>query len=464
VVLSDGADESAESDDADTEGLDGAQMRSDYQDCQHFIRKGSCKSPVCLGGCFLGGSHSTIWPMTLPLELQAHDRLTQARRGLLRTAHGEIETPCFMPVGTQATVKAMTPLELRELGAQIILGNTYHLMIRPGLEVLRKLGGLHRFMGWDGPILTDSGGYQVFSLSKLRKVTAQGVEFQSHVDGVPLFLGPKEAMVIQHALGSDIVMAFDECPPWPCDREYACKANARTLQWASRCREEFDRLVADGKRAARTVGRPSEQLLFGIVQGSVYGDLRQQCAKRLVEIGFDGYAIGGVSVGEPHQQMLQQVDATLPWLPADKPRYVMGLGMPPQLLELISRGVDMFDCVLPTRVARNGGVFTRAGLFNAKNAQWRDDAQPLERGCACYACKNFSRAYVRHLLNVNEILGLRLVTIHNLHFYLELMRLARTAIGNGTFARFKEEFCESYPCRDDGAEAQNPDNHSPRSN
>jgi len=396
--------------------------------------------------------------MTSHFEIQTRDRSTQARTGLLRTAHGEIETPCFMPVGTQGTVKAMTPLELRGLGAQIILGNTYHLMIRPGLEVIGKFGGLHRFTGWEGPILTDSGGFQVFSLSKLRTMTADGVQFQSHVDGAPHFLGPKEAMRIQGALGSDIVMVFDECPHYPCDREYACSANLRTLEWASRCREEFDGIQQEN--ASGTLAFPlRRQLLFGIVQGSVFPDLREACAKRLVEIGFDGYAVGGVSVGEPDQEMLQQVNATLPWLPQDKPRYVMGLGLPPQLLELIARGVDMFDCVLPTRMARNGGVFTRAGVFNAKNAQWRSDAQPLEQGCACYACQNFSRAYVRHLFNVNEILGLRLVTIHNLHFYLELMRQARAAIGSSTFASFKEKFCESYRCNDSGEMSDNKPNN-----
>jgi queuine tRNA-ribosyltransferase len=294
----------------------------------------------------------------------------------------------------------------------------------------------------------------------LRTITVDGVQFQSHVDGAPHFLGPKEAMQFQGALGSDIVMVFDECPHYPCDREYACSANLRTLEWAARCREEFD-----GIQRERTGGTPApplaRQLLFGIVQGSVFPDLREQCAKRLVEIGFDGYAVGGVSVGEPDKEMLQQVDATLPWLPQEKPRYVMGLGLPPQLLELISRGVDMFDCVLPTRMARNGGLFTRTGVVNMKNAQWREDAQPLEEGCGCYACRNFSRAYVRHLLNVNEILGLRLVTIHNLHFYLELMRQARETIDKGTFASFKEQFSETYSRADRGEMSDNEqDNNS----
>lgn len=397
--------------------------------------------------------------MTSHFEIQTRDSSTSARTGLLRTAHGVIETPCFMPVGTQGTVKAMTPLELREVGAQIILGNTYHLMIRPGLEVIGKLGGLHRFMGWDGPILTDSGGFQVFSLSKLRTITADGVQFQSHVDGAPHFLGPREAMQIQGALGSDVVMTFDECPPYPCDREYACSATRRTLEWASRCREEFDRI-----QQTSTSGTPApalkRQLLFGIVQGSVFADLREDCAKRLVEIGFDGYAIGGVSVGEPDNEMMAQVEMAMPSLPEDKPRYVMGLGMPSQLLELISRGVDMFDCVLPTRMARNGGAFTRTGTINLKNAQWREDTLPLEQDCGCYACKNFSRAYLRHLLNVSEILGLRLVTIHNLHFYLELMRQARAAIGSGTFESFKQDFCRAYRRPEIGDMSDNDQNNN----
>jgi queuine tRNA-ribosyltransferase len=362
-------------------------------------------------------------------EIISRDTRSAARAGRLRTAHGVIEMPVFMPVGTQGTVKCMAPSELRELGAQVVLGNTYHLVVRPGLEVVRQAGGLHKFMGWDGPILTDSGGYQVFSLAKLRRIGPDGVEFQSHLDGATLFLGPREAMAAQATLGSDIAMAFDECPHWPCDREYACRSLELTLQWAARCREEK---------------RTGSQLLFGIVQGSVYADLRERSARELVAMDFDGYAIGGVSVGEPVREMLAQVDMSVPHLPAEKPRYVMGVGTPPQMLEMIARGVDMFDCVLPTRVARNGTIFTARGTYAIKNAQYREDFRPLEEGCACYACRQFTRAYVRHLLWANEVLGLRLTSWHNLHVYVELMRRAREAIAAGVFDEFRREFVAHY--------------------
>ncbi len=334
-----------------------------------------------------------------------------------------------MPVGTQGTVKCMAPDELRTLGAQIILGNTYHLMVRPGLEVVSKGGGLHKFMGWDGPILTDSGGFQVFSLAKLRKIKPDGVEFQSHVDGKTFFLGPREAMETQAVLGSDIAMVFDECPPYPCDREYACRSVALTLQWAARCRE---------------LKQNNGNLLFGIVQGGVYADVREQCARELVALDFDGYAVGGVSVGEPFPEMISQVEASVPHLPADRPRYVMGVGTPPQLVEMIARGVDMFDCVLPTRVARNGTVFTDRGTYAIKNARYREDFASLEEGCECAACRQFSRAYIRHLVWANEILGLRLVTIHNLHMYVNLMRRVRVAIRQGEFEEFRREFVANY--------------------
>lgn len=362
-------------------------------------------------------------------QIEARDSNGAARAGKLQTAHGVIETPVFMPVGTQGTVKCMAPHELRELSAQIILGNTYHLMIRPGLELIRKAGGLHKFMNWDGPILTDSGGYQVFSLAKLRRISERGVEFQSHVDGATLFLGPVEAMEAQTVLGSDIAMAFDECAPWPCDREYACRSVDLSLQWAARCREK---------------GLGSGQLLFGIVQGSVFADLRKRCAKELVAMDFPGYAIGGVSVGEPQPEMLQQVDFTVPHLPADKPRYVMGVGTPWQLVEMVARGVDMFDCVLPTRAGRNGRVFTQTGSYAIKNAAYREDFGPLEAGCGCYACRHFTRAYLRHLFWANEILGLRLLTWHNLHVFLSLMRRARQAIIAGSFQEFQREFVARY--------------------
>jgi queuine tRNA-ribosyltransferase len=373
--------------------------------------------------------------MKTGFEIQFSDPRSSARAGRLHTAHGVVETPAFMPVGTQATVKCMAPGELRELGAQIILGNTYHLVIRPGLDVVRKAGGLHKFMGWDGPILTDSGGYQVFSLAKLRRITDDGVEFQSHVDGATLFLGPREAMAAQAVFGSDVVMAFDECPAWPCDREYACRCVELTLKWAARCREavSFQPSAAGGR-----------QLVFGIVQGSVFADLREKCARTLAAMNFDGYAVGGVSVGEPPAEMMRQVEMTTPRLPEEKPRYVMGVGTPPQMLEMIARGVDMFDCVLPTRAGRNGKVFTARGSYAIKNAQYREDFGPLEEGCACYACRNFTRAYARHLFGANEILGLRLMTWHNLHAYLNLMRRAREAIAAGAFAEFKEEFIACY--------------------
>ncbi len=345
------------------------------------------------------------------------------------TVHGLVETPVFMPVGTQGTVKCMSPEELHELGSQIILGNTYHLMTRPGLDLIRKVGGLHRFMAWDGPILTDSGGYQVFSLAKLRRISEAGVEFQSHVDGARLFLGPREAMAAQAALGSDIAMVFDECAPWPCDREYACRSVDLSLQWATICR--------GGEK-------PNGQLLFGIVQGSVYPELRERCARELTAMEFDGYAVGGVSVGEPELEMLAQVDMSVPHLPQEKPRYVMGVGTPPQMLKMIARGVDMFDCVLPTRAARHGKVFTARGSYSIRAADCREDFGPLENGCDCYACRKFSRAYLRHLFWANEILGLRLLTWHNLHMYLGLIRRAREAIAAGGFEEFRREFVAHY--------------------
>jgi len=367
--------------------------------------------------------------MSTAFSIVAQDKKTSARAGRLVTAHGTVETPVFMPVGTQGTVKCMSPVELRELGAQIILGNTYHLMTRPGLEIIGKAGGLHKFMAWDGPILTDSGGFQVFSLAKLRKISDAGVEFQSHVDGATFFLGPKEAMAAQATLGSDIAMVFDECAPWPCDREYACRSVDLSLQWAARCLENQ---------------RKDGQLLFGIVQGSVYPELRERCARELVAMGFDGYAVGGVSVGEPEPEMLAQVDASVSYLPAEKARYVMGVGTPTQMLAMVARGVDMFDCVLPTRAARHGKVFTATGGYGIKNAQYRDDFGPLETGCECYACRNFSRAYLRHLIWANEILGLRLLTWHNLYMYLSLLRRAREAIVAGVFEEFRAEFTAHY--------------------
>lgn len=360
-------------------------------------------------------------------ELLAHGSETKARRGRLTTAHGIIETPAFMPVGTQGSVKAVSPRELRELNAQIILGNTYHLFVRPGLEVIRNFGGLHHFMNWDGPILTDSGGYQIFSLARLRRLTEEGVHFQNHLDGTPTFISPELAMEIQATLGSDIAMVLDECPPWPCEYEYAARSLELTTRWAARC------------KAARR-----EQTVFGIVQGATFPELRRESAEALVALDFDGYAIGGVSVGEPEEEMMRAVENSEPFLPAEKPRYTMGLGTPPQLLELIARGVDLFDCVLPTRLARNGTAFTATGTLNLKNAEFALDKNPIEEACACEACREFTRGYIRHLVKAEEILGLRLITLHNLHFYLELMTRARAAVENGTFATLRRDFVAGY--------------------
>ena len=359
-----------------------------------------------------------------------------ARAATVHTRRGPVQTPIFMPVGTQATVKAMSPDELRGLGAQIILGNTYHLHVRPGEKLIARLGGLHQFMSWDRPILTDSGGFQVFSLAKLRKITEQGVHFQNHLDGTPTFIGPETSMEIQRDLGSDIVMLFDECPPHPCSHSDASKSLDLTLRWARRCRDWWDAQPAEG--------RP---LIFGIVQGSSHADLREKSARALVEIGFDGYAVGGVSVGEPENEMFRAIENAVPFLPSDHPRYAMGLGTPPQIVEMIARGVDMFDCVLPTRLARNGTAFTAAGTINLKNAPFAEDTGPIEAGCECHACRNFTRAYLRHLVKAEEILGLRLISIHNLHFYLNLTRQAREHILKGTFQEFRERFVAGYQAR-----------------
>jgi queuine tRNA-ribosyltransferase len=364
----------------------------------------------------------------------------EARAATLQTRRGPVRTPVFMPVGTQATVKAMTPAELESLGAQIILGNTYHLHVRPGEKLIARLGGLHRFMGWNRPILTDSGGYQVFSLAKLRKITPEGVRFQNHLDGSPTFIGPETSMEIQRDLGSDIVMLFDECPPHPCSHADADKSLDLTLAWAKRCRTWWDAQPAED--------RP---LVFGIVQGSSHADLREKSARALVEIGFDGYAVGGVSVGEPEPEMFAAVENSVPFLPKTHPRYAMGLGTPPQILEMIARGVDMFDCVLPTRLARNGTAFTAGGTLNLKNAPFAEDPSPIEEGCECYACKNFTRAYLRHLVKAEEILGLRLLSIHNLHFYLGLTRQAREHILAGTFQEFRRRFVAGYKTRPDAS-------------
>lgn len=343
-----------------------------------------------------------------------------------------------MPVGTQASVKSVHPRELDEIGAEIILSNTYHLNLRPGVEVIRHFRGLHQFMQWQRPILTDSGGYQVFSLSQLRKITEEGVHFQSHIDGSPCFLGPETAMEIQAALGSDIAMVFDECPPHSCSRDYAETSADLTQRWAERCQAWIEK-----NRPLCANGHPQRH--FGIVQGSVFRDLRERAARELVALPFDGYAIGGISVGESAQEMLDVVGWTTPLLPSEKPRYVMGVGTPPQLLEMIALGADMFDCVLPTRVARNGAAFTAHGLINLRNRQFAlDDSAIDPEGGTCSACQGFSRGYLRHLIKAGEILGLRLLTLHNLHFYLSLMRHARAAITEGRFREFQVDFAARY--------------------
>lgn len=367
--------------------------------------------------------------------LHKTDTQTAARRGTISLAHGEVETPAFMPVGTKGTVKSVHPQELLDpaLDCRIILGNTYHLYLRPGTDVLDEFGGLHNFMQWDRPILTDSGGYQVFSLAKLRQISSEGVRFQSHIDGSPLFLTPEKVLEIQRSIGSDICMILDECPPYPCERDYAANSLKLTQQWAVQAREWIE------------ANRPPGQRYFGIVQGGCYPELREKAARDLVDLDFDGYAIGGLSVGEPVPEMLKAADVAAPILPADKPRYAMGLGQPDQLLELISRGIDMFDCVLPTRVARNGTAYTADGTINLKNAQWEKSPLPLAPpGETHPLCEGFSRGYIRHLIKNDEILGLRLLTLHNVYFYLHLMKQARRAIDAGTFAEFKAGYISRY--------------------
>ena len=365
----------------------------------------------------------------LMFELLTTDTSSAARLGRLTTTHGVIQTPVFMPVGTQGSVKALDPRELDEMNTEIILGNTYHLNIRPGLEIITEAGGLHNFINWKKPILTDSGGFQVFSLAKIRKIKAHGVEFRSHLDGSLLFLGPKESMEIQRVLGSDIAMVFDDCPPHTATAREVRAAVERTIRWAAECREQ---------------PRAAGQLVFGIVQGGSHVELREECAKAIIEMKFDGYAVGGVSVGEPEPEMMMAVESTTPFLPANQPRYAMGLGTPAQLVELVARGIDMFDCVLPTRVARNGTAFTRKGAISIKAGLYKRDWGPIEEGCECFACQRFTRAYLRHLLNVNEILGLRMLSVHNSHMYIKVMEDMRTHLRAGTFAEFRREFIAGY--------------------
>lgn len=351
-----------------------------------------------------------------------------ARLGRVHTPHGSFETPVFMPVGTQATVKGMSPDELKEVGANIILSNTYHLFLRPGQELVREAGGLHNFMNWDRSILTDSGGFQVFSLSDLRDIKEEGVTFRSHIDGSKKFMSPEISIEVQNALGADIIMCFDECAPYPCDYKYAKKSMEMTTRWAKRCKEAH--------------ARPHDQALFGIVQGSTYADLRIESAKQITELDFPGYAIGGLSVGEPGSLMNEILEATVPYLPKDKPRYLMGVGSPDYLIEGAIRGIDMFDCVLPTRIGRNGTIFTSNGRVIIRDAKYARDYSPMDENCDCYACKNFTRAYVRHLFKCGEMLGMRLATWHNLRFLLKLMEDVREAIKEDRLLDFKKEAFE----------------------
>ena len=362
-------------------------------------------------------------------ELLKTDPHSRARLGRVTTTRGVIDTPAFMPVGTQGSVKALDPRELLEMGTQIILGNTYHLFIRPGLDIITAAGDLHKFINWPLPILTDSGGFQVFSLAKIRKIQEHGVQFRSHLDGSLLFLGPEEAMHIQRVLASDIAMVFDDCPPHDATPRGLRDAVDRTIRWARECRVQ---------------PRAPGQSVFGIVQGGANPALREECARELVAMDFDGYAIGGVSVGEPEAEMFKAVESTEPFLPPGKARYAMGLGTPAQMVELIARGVDLFDCVLPTRVARNGTAFTSKGAISIKAGLYKADFRPIEDDCACYACRNFTRAYLRHLLNVGEILGLRIVSVHNSHMFLNLMVRIRAALATGTFHEFRRDFIAGY--------------------
>jgi queuine tRNA-ribosyltransferase len=367
--------------------------------------------------------------MPYSFELLKTDPGSRARLGRITTDNGEVETPLFMPVGTQGTVKALLPETLKALGVDMILGNMYHLYLRPGHELIRDFGGLHRFMNWPGPILTDSGGYQIFSLGALRQIREEGVTFQSHIDGSRHFISPESAVGIQETLGADIMMCLDECTPYPADRKYVKESLDLTVRWAHRCRSAF---------------REDGRALFGILQGGVYPDLRAEAVERIVGIGFDGYALGGLSVGEPKEQMLSVVEGTAPFLPRDRARYLMGVGMPGDIIEAVFHGIDMFDCVIPTRCARNGLLFTNSGKVVIKNARYREDASPLDDSCDCYTCKNYSRAYLRHLFIAKEILAMVLNTIHNVRHYMRLMEGIRTAVRDGRFAEFRRDFHQRH--------------------
>ena len=364
-----------------------------------------------------------------------HKQSKSARRGTFKTAHGTLQTPFFMTIGTVGAIKGLIPSEIRELGGQVILSNTYHLHLRPGEDTVQKAGGLHNFMNWDGPILTDSGGYQVFSLSGIRKLTEKGVEFQSHLNGEKIFLTPEKAVEIQTKLGSDIIMVLDECPAANKSREYVRQSLGLTTRWAERCKKSWE-------LGAGSLEQNSGSKLFAIVQGGMHPDLRKESARQLMEIGFDGYAIGGLSVGEPNEVMYKILDEVTPVLPEDKPRYLMGVGTPENILEAVERGVDMFDCVLPTRNARHGHLYTSQGIVRIKRAQFKEDFSPLDPECSCYTCKNFTKAYLRHLFVANELLSLRLNTLHNVAFYLNMMRQVREAIELDCYAQFKTSFLE----------------------
>ncbi len=362
-------------------------------------------------------------------EVLCEDAKCGARVGRVTTSRGSFETPVFMPVGTQGTVKALTPKDLEEAGAEIILSNAYHLYVRPGMEIIEKAGGLHRFMGWQGPILTDSGGFQVFSLSKLRKITEEGVTFNSYFDGRVITLTPEKVIEIQETIGSDIAMIFDECPPAEKDKKRIHESLELTLRWSARAKKKH---------------RLKTQALFGIVQGGVFPELRRESLERTVEIGFDGYALGGLCVGESKHETLGILEEILPLMPEDKPRYLMGVGTPLDFLESIERGADMFDCVNPTRYGRTGSAFTPEGLIVVRNGKYRMDGKPLQKGCRCYACRNFSRSYLRHLFNTEEMLGPQLVSIHNVHFFVNLVKMARQKIREGKFPAFKKNFTNHF--------------------
>jgi queuine tRNA-ribosyltransferase len=366
--------------------------------------------------------------MAFGFELLKKDPHSRARVGVMHTPHGQIPTPVFAPVGTQATVKAVSPRELRELGASLVLANTYHLYLRPGPDTIADLGGLHGFMGWDGPIMTDSGGFQVFSLAHLRAVDMTGVTFRSHLDGSEHLFTPEKVIEIQGKLGADIILCLDECPE-PLDYDYNVQALERTHNWAERCRAAHTR---------------QDQALFGIVQGGAFADLRRQSAEFIASLDFPGHSIGGLSVGEPKEVMHEMLEMTVPILPQDKPRHLLGVGSPEDIFEGVARGIDIFDCALPTRIARNGSLFVRTGRLNIRNARYANDPAPIEEGCECYTCRHFSRAYLRHLIMANEILGFRLTTLHNLHFMLNLLREIREAILAGSFSALKKEFLENY--------------------